>query len=135
MLARTEDKAGGEAAHHKCERPLHFRAVIAQPNNKQCDDHRGRDGADRNPSQPVLVGNTMTRLWPAFHSQIANRKSQMSKSIMLGPGVKCASTQTERLRCFACVAIVSRQRFLDQKLFDVLETHVFQTRAVVTSNR
>src|SRR5205823_12947320 len=69
MFAHARDITKREPRDHQREGPLHFCAVVAEPEQAKCD-HRRRDHcANRQPGYMSLVGNPAPRFATIIHAR------------------------------------------------------------------
>src|SRR4029453_8912274 len=121
--ARAGNKNKEASSDQDRQRPLHFRAVIAEPKKRERNNDRRSSRTKGEPGQfPLMRKPVATFRWihcslwrqtcrPHTHAAMQwTRLPLQSQTILLQPPIKCASAQAESFRCLACIAIVSRQR-------------------------
>src|SRR5262245_24830245 len=60
---------------------------------------------------------------------------QLSEPILLQASIEGASAQAQSLCCFACVTVISCQRFFDQKRLYFFQTHFFEITRFAAASR
>src|SRR5262249_35901778 len=95
--------------NRKC--PLYFRAMTAEPKQRQRNKECRRDRAEHQPRNLPFVGKPASSFWFAAHyscnPQSAIRNRYFLKPILLQTTIERASAQAEGLGGLARVAIIS----------------------------
>src|ERR1700736_5560861 len=104
VFSRARDKTEHTTNNQESQRPLYFRAEIAEPEDRQCDDDRGSRRSDREPGQFALVRKTMSIFRPALHLRsFAAEQQQFINRTAAGAGkTRSDPSQALRLLCARC---------------------------------
>jgi len=142
MFAHAGDITKPEPDDHQRERPLHFCAVVAEPEQAKCDYRRRDHCANRQPGEmsfvrsptprfatiiharwwqapptrpllPVVAGVAPATTAPLELEEQPARLQLQSQSILLQSPIECAATQPERFRRLSRISTGPGERFLN----------------------